>query len=709
MDDCCAVCAEPLEWTAYGPCGHKDACSKCVTRLRFALGDTRCVICQQQSPTVIATRFMGTFTDTLPAEEFSQLKAKCREGLYIYLAAATAYFDDRAHFNTIKALCSYTHPVLDGEARQFHSIKDLRRHLATTRDLHFCDVCLDARKVFVSEQLLYSRAELERHKRTGDTEGPLAESGFRGHAHCRFCRRYYFGDNELFAHMQTGHEQCFLCRRARPDKFVYYRDYAELEDHYRHEHWMCGTPECKGVVFAAEHELRAHAAREHGDAMSRAERRQAMTIPITLQYRRDEDSAAGVHAGLGAAGPSGVSIDAPVHRRGRGGAGRSGAGRGAPEPNQAPLPPEAVRASLESAAVEAHRRGGPSGGAGGAGGLAPGREGIRHIAGEPAFSSEDFPAAAGGPGGSAAAAARWAAAAGGGVGGAIRPEDFPALPGTSKAAKKRAKERRTLAERLAPGTSAATGAATPPAPAAGAPAASAGAGASGDVERPASGGVSESARAANKALMDKVRARVGEAGEASLRCEAARYVHGESSASAYHAHAVLLGLASLVPEMAALLPNAGRREGLLEEHRRHFAAAEPAGGGRWVPPEAAEAAAAHAAANASWRCSACTLVNGPGEEGPGAGGSGAGAERGKKVRKVPKFERLRLTGGDPEATRTWLDTDGGTRVHPQNVWTQARPSSLTAAAPPGGLRGQWSKPGRLATELVAVKGAWDKQ
>jgi len=40
---------------------------------------------------------------------------------------------------------------------------------------------------------------------------------------------------------------------------------------------------------------------------------------------------------------------------------------------------------------------------------------------------------------------------------------------------------------------------------------------------------------------------------------------------------------------------------------------------------------------------------------------------------------------------------------------QARPTSLTAAEAPGGLRGQWSKPGRLAGELLAVKGAWDKR
>lgn len=39
----------------------------------------------------------------------------------------------------------------------------------------------------------------------------------------------FYGDNELFMHMQQTHEQCFLCRRANPGKYVYFRDYAELE------------------------------------------------------------------------------------------------------------------------------------------------------------------------------------------------------------------------------------------------------------------------------------------------------------------------------------------------------------------------------------------------------------------------------------------------------------------------------------------------
>lgn len=40
-------------------------------------------------------------------------------------------------------------------------------------------------------------------------------------------------------------------------------------------------------MFTSEHELKRHFATEHGDElkMSRAQRREAFTIPINLQYR----------------------------------------------------------------------------------------------------------------------------------------------------------------------------------------------------------------------------------------------------------------------------------------------------------------------------------------------------------------------------------------------------------------------------------------
>lgn len=49
---------------------------------------------------------------------------------------------------------------------------------------------------------------------------------------CRFCKKFFYGENELFKHMSERHESCFLCQRAKPNKHVYYRDYAELEGVY---------------------------------------------------------------------------------------------------------------------------------------------------------------------------------------------------------------------------------------------------------------------------------------------------------------------------------------------------------------------------------------------------------------------------------------------------------------------------------------------
>ncbi len=77
--------------------------------------------------------------------------------------------------------------------------------------------------------MLYTKPDLERHMRTGDDAGPLAESGFSGHPNCRFCRRRFYDSGELYKHMESRHEHCFLCRRQRPDKYVYYRDYNELD------------------------------------------------------------------------------------------------------------------------------------------------------------------------------------------------------------------------------------------------------------------------------------------------------------------------------------------------------------------------------------------------------------------------------------------------------------------------------------------------
>lgn len=83
--------------------------------------------------------------------------------------------------------------------------------------------------MFISEQVLYTKDSLRRHNECGDESGPLAESGFKGHPACKFCRTRFYDSADLFKHMESGHEHCFLCRKADPGKYVYYRHYKELE------------------------------------------------------------------------------------------------------------------------------------------------------------------------------------------------------------------------------------------------------------------------------------------------------------------------------------------------------------------------------------------------------------------------------------------------------------------------------------------------
>jgi len=73
-EDCCIICADPMDWTGFGPCGHKEACSRCVARMRFVLGDKKCVICREENPQVYFTRFVGDYTVRISPEQFPELK-----------------------------------------------------------------------------------------------------------------------------------------------------------------------------------------------------------------------------------------------------------------------------------------------------------------------------------------------------------------------------------------------------------------------------------------------------------------------------------------------------------------------------------------------------------------------------------------------------------------------------------------------------------
>lgn len=71
-------------------------------------------------------------------------------------------------------------------------------------------------QMFICEQKLYSRTQLNRHISIGDSEVDGSESergGFKGHPTCEFCQNPFYGDNELYIHMSTEHYTCHICQR----------------------------------------------------------------------------------------------------------------------------------------------------------------------------------------------------------------------------------------------------------------------------------------------------------------------------------------------------------------------------------------------------------------------------------------------------------------------------------------------------------------
>ena len=329
MEECCVICAEPLQFVAYGPCGHRDACVECVARLRFVMDDARCVICQQQCPRVFATRAMGDYTETIGAAGFATLPDRVRARELWHDKKLDMFFDDQATCRKIKDLrglqCAACVSVAGGDAEgveQHHSLKQLKAHLRERHQLHHCEVCLEGRKVFVSQQLLYTKSQLERHRHGGAGEVDEPLGGFAGHPSCKFCRKHFYDDGQMYHHMQSAHETCHLCRRAQPDKYTYYRDYAELEAHYRSGHHPCLHPEClakKFVVFASPNELKNHEGLEHGRAMTKAERKEALRVHVDFNVGGTGGNGAGAGVGEGfGAGSSGG--------RDRGGRGDRGGG-----------------------------------------------------------------------------------------------------------------------------------------------------------------------------------------------------------------------------------------------------------------------------------------------------------------------------------------------------------------------------------------------
>ncbi|KAI5306245.1 hypothetical protein KEM56_001727 [Ascosphaera pollenicola] len=162
---------------------------------------------------------------------------------------------------------------------------DLHHHVKSRHGRSMCDLCTRNKKVFTHEHELFTVNQLRKHEKYGDhVPGAAEQSGFKGHPECGFCRVRFYGDDELYAHCRDKHERCHICDRRRNGQSPqYFVNYDALEEHFKHDHYLCLDKEClekKFVVFENQMDLKAHRLEEHPNSMSKDERRGARHVDM---------------------------------------------------------------------------------------------------------------------------------------------------------------------------------------------------------------------------------------------------------------------------------------------------------------------------------------------------------------------------------------------------------------------------------------------
>ena len=157
--------------------------------------------------------------------------------------------------------------------------------------LVFCSTCLQHQDLYIQEQQSFTSKALAVHMSVGNKA-----VGFNGHPSCDFCpRSRFYSKTELFQHLTKKHYECDICEKGLGVQYRYYRDYDDLETHFKKDHYLCDEEECllkKFVVFNNSIDFQAHVAEEHPHRNSN--KKAGKKIDIKFNYRRANRDGSGL-------------------------------------------------------------------------------------------------------------------------------------------------------------------------------------------------------------------------------------------------------------------------------------------------------------------------------------------------------------------------------------------------------------------------------
>ncbi|KAF4318069.1 hypothetical protein BBO99_00005593 [Phytophthora kernoviae] len=223
-----------------------------VSRFNTLLGNTSCVMCKTEMPRVICLQ-----REDQSFESFQDWGDNIGPS-HVFDEASTMFFlkeDHAKHLRKLRdPLCKKCH-------KKFATVAALRTHVLDVHQLQYCSICLENKKVFIGELELYTKEQLKKHNTKGNPH-----EGFMGHPRCDFCFSRFYSTTELYDHLRKNHFECDICLYQMQVQNRYYKDYNDLENHFRADHFLCEERDClakKFVVFKSHLDLQAHMTVDH--------------------------------------------------------------------------------------------------------------------------------------------------------------------------------------------------------------------------------------------------------------------------------------------------------------------------------------------------------------------------------------------------------------------------------------------------------------
>ncbi|KAF4030481.1 hypothetical protein GN244_ATG17734 [Phytophthora infestans] len=249
---CCNAIDNASRFNTVGVCNHSGCCSICALRLRQLLGQTSCVMCKTDMPRVICIS-----NEDQSFESFQDWGDNIGPS-HVFDETSGMFFLKEDYTKRIRKLRD---PLCKKCGKKFATVSALRTHVLDMHGLQYCSICLESKKVFLEELELFTKDQLKKHNNKGNPH-----EGFMGHPRCDFCFSRFYSTTELYDHLRKNHFECDICLYQLNVQNRYYKDYNDLENHFRADHFLCEEREClakKFVVFKSHLDLQAHLTVDH--------------------------------------------------------------------------------------------------------------------------------------------------------------------------------------------------------------------------------------------------------------------------------------------------------------------------------------------------------------------------------------------------------------------------------------------------------------